>query len=232
MKIFLTLCSLLSIFCTSAQKITTADINAQDLQGVVSNLFRIEMCKYDLSAYLNKRCNFTLYIDEYTRTATEGLKKERLHTINTGQNRRFIDDIEAREYYKGEANFDEESNELTMIESLTIAARIENDSTALLSLNSAPMGMGGSFPMKVITLEDSYKKQPTYGSRPFNLEGSANEGGEIPLLLYGSFYYDEKAKLLRFCGEKEIDPNLSSQIVENIPHFYVVGIIIKEVKGN
>lgn len=37
-------------------------------------------------------------------------------------------------------------------------------------------------------------------------------------------WFDAEHNLFRFCGENEIAPDLSGEIVGNIPHFYVIGI--------
>ena len=34
-------------------------------------------------------------------------------------------------------------------------------------------------------------------------------------------WFDAEHNLFRFCGENEIAPDLSGEIVGNIPHFYV-----------
>ncbi len=145
-----------------------------------------------------------------------------------GPNRSVIQDAEAIEYFTGAPNFNAESNELTQIESITLAAMINSDTTARLSFTLMPSGIGGAMPLDVITLEQSFKHKPNYSSRPFKFEGDGGVTGEIPLLLYGSFYYDEKYDIMRFCGEREISPDISSEIVQHIPHFYVVGVIIKD----
>ena len=37
-------------------------------------------------------------------------------------------------------------------------------------------------------------------------------------------WFNAEHNLFRFCGENEIAPDLSGEIVCNIPHFYVIGI--------
>ena len=46
---------------------------------------------------------------------------------------------------------------------------------------------------------------------------------DIPLVLYGSGWYDEQFDLTRFCGESEIDPGMKSDILQYIPHYYIIG---------
>ncbi len=66
-----------------------------------------------------------------------------------------------------------------------------------------------------------------YQSRPFELTAPFEKGKFIPLVLYGSYWYEPANGGCRFCGDNEIKPDLSSDIVKNIPHFFVFGIKIK-----
>lgn len=59
--------------------------------------------------------------------------------------------------------------------------------------------------------------------RPFKLQ-PFKEGEFIPLMLVGSIWWDSEFNLFRFCGESVIDPDLSSDIVKFIPHYYVIGV--------
>ena len=53
------------------------------------------------------------------------------------------------------------------------------------------------------------------------------KGKIIPLVLYGSYWYEPQAGGCRFCGDNEIKPDLSSDIMKYIPHYFVLGIKIK-----
>lgn len=68
-----------------------------------------------------------------------------------------------------------------------------------------------------------------YFTRPFKTH-EIKPGEFSPLLLLGSIWYDESNRVFRFCGESEIDPDLSSQIIKDIPHFYVFGIKIEQIE--
>ena len=37
-------------------------------------------------------------------------------------------------------------------------------------------------------------------------------------------WLDERYNIIRFCGEKEIDPELSSEILKHLPHYYILGL--------
>ena len=72
-------------------------------------------------------------------------------------------------------------------------------------------------------MKDSDKKHFNYHTRPFIIEAFEVDKF-IPLVLFGSSWYDERFNVIRFCGEREIDPDLSSEILKDVPHYYVLGI--------
>ena len=52
----------------------------------------------------------------------------------------------------------------------------------------------------------------------------------IPLVLYGSFWWDSKYKICRFCGEKELtEENIrESDYFKHSPHYYIIGAIFSD----
>lgn len=51
------------------------------------------------------------------------------------------------------------------------------------------------------------------------------EGKFIPLAMCLSYWYDARFNIIRCCGESEIDPTMISDILEDTPHYYVIGVI-------
>lgn len=103
-----------------------------------------------------------------------------------------------------------------------------NDSTYVYSYHS--IGGGGfNATLKlhpVFAPEMPTKQSYRYESRPFELVSPIETGKIIPLVLFGSYWYEPETGVSRFCGEKFIKPDLSSDIIKSIPHFYVLGIKI------
>ena len=64
-----------------------------------------------------------------------------------------------------------------------------------------------------------------YDARPFRV-GAVQLGAFTPLVLLGSFWFDEREGEYRFCGEKEFPADMSSVSLEKIPNYYVIGITI------
>ena len=52
----------------------------------------------------------------------------------------------------------------------------------------------------------------------------------IPLALYGSFWWDSKYKVYRFCGEKELTEEniMTSDYFKHSPHYYIIGAIFHD----
>lgn len=104
-----------------------------------------------------------------------------------------------------------------------------NNSTYVYSFQSVGGGgINGTLKLQPIyapemPTEQSYR----YESRPFELVSPVEAGKFIPLVLFGSFWYEPETGVSRFCGENLIKPDLTSEIVKSIPHFYVLGIKIR-----
>ena len=136
------------------------------------------------------------------------------------------------EYIKGEEPKDVLGFSISMNfgEKLVIGfAPSGNDSTAIYTFNfSEGRGFNGQLNLRAINApEEPTKSRYSYESRPFNLVPPFEKGKFIPLVLYGSYWYEPETGVSRFCGESIIKPDLSSDIVKSIPHFYVLGIKIK-----
>jgi len=103
-----------------------------------------------------------------------------------------------------------------------------NDSTYVYSFQSVGGG-GFNATLKlqpVFAPEMPTKQAYRYESRPFELVAPVETGKLIPLVLFGSYWYEQETGVSRFCGDKLIKPDLSSDIIKSIPHYYVLVIKI------
>jgi len=102
----------------------------------------------------------------------------------------------------------------------------DNDSTATYAFRFDDVrGFSSRLPLHPIYDPDHPEdKWYMYESRPFKLVAPFERGKFIPLVLYGSYWYEPETGACRFCGDSTIKPDLTSDIVKSIPHFYVLGI--------
>ena len=104
-----------------------------------------------------------------------------------------------------------------------------NDSTYVYSYQSdGGGGFNATLKLQPVFAPEMPTKQAyRYESRSFELVSPVETDKVIPLVLFGSYWYEQETGHRRFCGEKLIKPDLSSEIIKSIPHFYVLGIKIK-----
>jgi len=67
-----------------------------------------------------------------------------------------------------------------------------------------------------------------YKLRPFKV-GAFQLDVFTPLVLAGSFWFDEQAGVYRFCSEREFPSDMSSASLKYIPHYYVIGVTITRI---
>ena len=138
-----------------------------------------------------------------------------------------------KEYVKGEETADFLSGwniAFGIKDKLVIGfAPSDNDSTAIFSFHCSDDGaFSCQLPLQPIASpNDLGQNDYQYGSRPFELIPPFAVGQFIPLVLYGSCWYDAEMEGTRFCGDNFIKPDLTSDILKFIPHFYVIGIKIQ-----
>ena len=102
------------------------------------------------------------------------------------------------------------------------------DSLCNVMLNVVNQG-SITMPLKIkeLTNRENEKSRYSYEFRPFKTS-EFRTGEFIPLVLFGSMWWDEKANVHRFCGANEIDRDMSTDILKYIPHYYVIGIKVSK----
>lgn len=141
---------------------------------------------------------------------------------------------EMQENIKPEEMADPDRGIYTMAKKITVGFAPSNDESekqVMVDLENMSSRYG------VLSLQPQYqdndsvngKKIFSYRAKPFKAS-ELKAGQFIPLVMYGSFWYDKEFNIFRFCGEDEIDPDMSTEILKFIPHFYIIGIEIEPVK--
>ena len=108
----------------------------------------------------------------------------------------------------------------------------ENDSTKVGRVfldNQGNFGFG--LKLKPINHSGAYDDHIMYQYRAIPFKASAFEEGKfIPLAAYTSFWFDAQYNIIRSCGATELDPDFSTEILDYIPHYYVIGVVFTKVQ--
>ena len=132
-----------------------------------------------------------------------------------------------------DASVDYENGVYSRAEKITVGfLPCENDSTEVGRLFVENQGSSGfSLKLKPINHHGVYNDDVIYQYKPVPFKTSVFENGKfIPLAAYASFWFDEKYSVIRFCGAKEIDPDMSTEILKDTPHYYVIGVTLTEIE--
>ena len=179
--------------------------------------------RFDLKEFLNKVYTINVYVDEYEKDKTS----KQIHNIRLGKNIQSLDVVpeEHRQAFREIKHVPEGKNEWEEIKEMAMYLRKSNDSTSVCTIN-VPGAMRGGAPLQLKPVEKYHSY--IYYPRPFKIQATkATDHFKIPLILYGSAWLDKKYDFIRFCGEKEIDPEMKAEILKDIPHYYVIGIEFK-----
>lgn len=221
--------ALLSIAGLNAQEIKPLETSIEDYIMLL-NASGYEAYSYDITTIKDKTYTLNFEIREYVKDQAEPLS-----TKSNGRfrNRTMIQDFMWRELSTEELAeieknaVDVENGVYSLAEKMTVGFMpAKNDSTMTGRISVSGMGASGlSLELKPIQTPQNERKIYSYLTRPF--KASTFEPGKfIPLALCCSFWYDEAHKVIRCCGEKVIDPELTANILKDSPHYYIIGVTI------
>ncbi|MDL2265339.1 DUF5041 domain-containing protein [Parabacteroides sp. OttesenSCG-928-G07] len=223
-KLFIIICMLLLPYTAFSQQIKSKNIELEDLLTLL-NASGYELFSFDITEMLKERYDITLVSKEYDKGGEIASKN-----LNLVQNKRLLTDFPESQWQAyidaGGKFVDSETKTIAHAEKICFGFYpSENDSTVHLQIQ-IPSLMNARTPITLrgLPMKDSDKKFFSYHTRPFKI-GVFEENVFIPLVLYGSMWFDEKYEIFRFCGEREIDSNMSSEILKDVPHYYVFGVV-------
>lgn len=202
-----------------APQVIKSEPQLEDIYNVLEAM-NVHIFRFDLKEFLNKTYTVSLYVDEYEK----GKSPKQAHSIRLGKNIASLDEVpeEHRQAFRKIKHIPEGKNEWEEIKELAIYLRKTDDSTSVCTIH-VPGVMQGGTPLKLRPVEKYHSYN--YYPRPFKFQAAKEtEHFKIPLVLYGSAWLDKKYDIIRFCGEREIDPDMKAAILEDIPHYYVIGI--------
>ena len=218
-KILILLCAILWGIGAEAQRLRSADTTTDDLKQLLAEA-GYQTHAFDLTDFLSKTYHVQLQIREY-------IAGEQVKTLTWDfENRMMVTDFskeEQQEIKRLGIAYNFKKGILAQADRLVLQLiPTKCDSLRTLSMNLPNMGTSHAR-LQLRPISDGKSSYYNYAMRPFQLK-EFREGEFTPLLFYGSYWFDARANRFRFCGEKQIAPDLSSEIVERVPHFFVIGV--------
>lgn len=196
-----------------------------DIYEVLKAL-NINMYRFDLSKYLNEVYDVKLYVDEYE----DGKRIKEVGSSRLGKNIKSLKEFpeEMRDDFRKIKNVPEGKDEWDNIKEMSVYITKPNDSTAMFTINiPGVLKTNKRVQLRPVGEEKVY----LYDPRPFKFNpASETESINIPLIMYGSYWFDARYNVIRMCGEREIDPEMKAEILGKVPHYYVVGLELNKVK--
>lgn len=225
--VFAILIGIIFCFQANAQEIKRSEPDVSDYIPLL-NIAGYEVFTFDISSLNDETYNIELLVREYSGGALVEDAADNERPRYFLRNRRMLTDF-PEEYWdeilaQGPV-YDKEKGILTLGEKISVGFAPLADSLKTMNLMVENIAaLRRALPMKAQTVAPG-KEEYMYDYRPFKV-GAIQLGEFIPLVLFGSYWYDEEAGFFRFCGEDELEPDLSSKMVASIPHYYVLGICV------
>lgn len=229
-KLFLLLCAVIlsgGLFAQDSLRVSSRQPRLEDVLQVLE-MNDVFIHRFDLRSLLKAHYDVFFYVDEYRHAEKQG----RVRRFMFGPNIESVESYpeEDREAVRKMFNLAPDEDEFEVIKDVTLTFRVVDDSLAYVSASSSGLGMMAGEVRLYPVVPDQGDAFYMYSTRPFRLDAVADaDAVEIPLVFYGSAWYDKQAHITRFCGEDEIDPQLQAQIVKDVPHFYVVGMGLEKL---
>jgi hypothetical protein len=214
-KIVLVLAIIAFTFTAKAQQdeveYSNPNITTSDIKAVLETL-EMGVYKFGVSLPENTKYYITLYIDEYN---TKGKIKSDM-IWRTGSPYRKVNNGDIS--YKA-------------FDGVRIISK-SNKSDFVLNMGMGDFGIK-NYKIKI----DSLYTNP-HAIMPFHINEMVLKEGNTPLILIGSFWEsklpvgkklpEDATPLLRFCFEKELNPDMSNEAFKNMPHYFIIGIEVKK----
>ena len=190
------------------------------------NFMKYETFSFDVSSLADSTRTIQILCREYDH----GKIEEEKH-IWTARNRTMISDFgeeDQKEIHEEGSAYDEANDVYCVTKKILIGfTPLKNDSTEQVYVDVENNGCGLiCLKVKPAVNMKTGETHLEYLTRPFKV-ATFQFDTFIPLVLYGNMWYDENFDIFRFCGENELDPDMSSDMLKEIPHYHVIGMKVK-----
>ena len=235
-RIYIALIALLTAISVEAQEVKPIEASVEDYIALL-NQNGYQAYSFDISPMKDTTYQVHFEVREYVADNPEPVS---VQPYGRGlKNRTMVKDFYWRRLSEDEvaeikaASVDYENGVYSRSEKITVGfLPCENDSTKVGRVfldNQGNFGFG--LKLKPINHYGAYDNQVIYHYRTLPFKPSAFEEGKfIPLAAYTSFWFDAKYNIIRSCGATELDPDMSTEILAETPHYYVIGVTFSKAK--
>lgn len=217
-----------------AQEVKQIEASVDDYIALL-NQSGYQAYSFDISQLMDTTYYVQFEVREYVAGNPEPVM---VHSYGRGlKNRTMVKDFMWRELSEEEladirdASVDYENGVYSRAEKITVGfLPCKNDSTEVGKLFVENQGASGfSLSLKQIDHKGAYNEDVIYSYNTLPFKTSAFEEGKfIPLAAYASFWFDERFNIIRFCGATELDPDMTTEILKDTPHYFVIGVIFSK----
>ena len=221
------LTGILLCFQTNAQELKRTEPDLSDYIPLL-NAAGYEVFTFDISSMNEETYNIEFIIREYTEGTLVEDPSDGERPRFFLRNRRMLSDF-PKEYWdeiiaQGPI-YDLDKGICTLGEKISIGFSPSADSLKTVTMMVENIGaLKKSLALKPQTVSPG-KEEYMYDYFPFKVD-KIQLGEFIPLVMLGSYWFDEEAGFFRFCGEDELEADLSSKILSLVPHYYVFGMSV------
>ena len=226
-SIFVILSGIIFSFSVHAQEVKRTEPDLSDYIPLL-NAAGYEVFTFDISSLRDETYNIELIVQEYVN----GSLVENAPTVGPLRfflrNRRMLSDFPEEYHQEIIAEgpiYDLEKGICTLGEKVSVGFSPSADSLKIATMMVENIGaLKKSLSLKPLEVSPG-KSEYMYDYRPFKV-GKIQLGDFIPLVMLGSYWYDDEDQVFRCCGESELEPDLSSKMLSLIPHYYVLGMSV------
>lgn len=228
-RLFVIFIMLFSFVGAHSQEIKRVDPSLGDIRTLLKSA-GYELFSFDISSLRNETYKISLVTREYVNgeLVKDSSSEDDFQFSISFANRLMISDFpeeEQKKILEGNMAYDADNDIYVLSERISIGFLPPADSLRSFYLNVGNTGtFGGAISMKPLGAP-GYEDTIKYETRPFKVD-KIEIGGFTPLVMIGSFWYDSRYNIIRFCGENELAKD-SSPILGFIPHYYIIGIKVQ-----
>ena len=187
-------------------------------------MYGYEVFTYDISSLRDSVSGFTIVIREYNQQGM--IDEKKLYGFRTKTMISDFNEKDQQEIYAENDADDMEHGIYRLAKTLAVGfSPVQSDSIETITLRSSR----NDATQWKLTLKPITEASPTvyrYQRVPYQ-PTSFSLDTFIPLVFYGSFWWDEQAKGWRFCGETELteEKAKTSDYFKFCPHYYIIGVV-------